>query len=80
MAEDGEDDLKNAASDRQDAVLEASWRALRRYLGGLGAFLGSKVLSMCCKGGRPRASPTECAIAVKTKSSKKTSLKKSQGI
>ena len=45
MAEDGEDDLKNAAPDRQDAVLEASWRALGRDLGGLGAFLGSKVVS-----------------------------------
>ena len=44
MAEDGEDDLKNAAPDRQDAVLEASWRALGRDLGGLGAFLGSKAL------------------------------------
>ena len=44
MAEDGEDDLKNAASGRQEAVLEASWRALGRDLGGLGAFLGSKVL------------------------------------
>ena len=42
MAEDGEDDLKNAAPDRQDAVLEASWRALGRDLDGLGAFLGSK--------------------------------------
>ena len=42
MAEDGEDDLKNATWDRQDAVLEASWRALGRDLGGLGAFLGSK--------------------------------------
>ena len=45
MSEDGEDDLKNAAPDRQDAVLEASWRALGRDLGGLGAFLGSKVVS-----------------------------------
>ena len=44
MAEDGEDDLKNATWDRQDAVLEASWRALGRDLGGLGAFLGGKVL------------------------------------
>ena len=43
MADDGEDDLKNAASDRQDALLEASWRSLWRYLGGLEGFLGSKV-------------------------------------
>ena len=42
MADDGEDDLKNTTPDRQDAVLEASWRALGRDLDGLGAFLGSK--------------------------------------
>ena len=42
MAEDGEADLKHAAPDRQDAILEASWRAPGRDLRGLGAFLGSK--------------------------------------
>ena len=57
MAEDGEDDLKNATWDRQDAVLEASWRALGRDLGGLGGFLGSKVV-------RQGGGLTECAIAV----------------
>ena len=40
MAEDGEDDLEDAASDRQDVILEASWRAL----GGSG---GSKPFSRC---------------------------------
>ena len=43
MAEDGEDDLKNAAPDRQDAVLEASWRALGRSWGRPGASLGGLV-------------------------------------
>ena len=57
MAEDGEDDLKNATWDRLDAVLEASWRALGRDLGGLGAFLGSKVVS-------PGGGLTECACPV----------------
>ncbi len=42
MAEDGEDDLQDVASERQDAVLEASWSALGRHWRGLGAFLGSK--------------------------------------
>ena len=64
MADDGETDLKNAAPDRQDAVLEASWRALGRDLGGLGAFLGSKVRRSGSKGWRPRAGPTECARPV----------------
>ena len=38
MAEDGEDDLKNAASDRQDAVLETLLRSLWRYLKGFQMF------------------------------------------
>ena len=48
MAEDGEDDLKNAASDRQDAGLggnlEAIWPNLSRQRG----FLGSKLVSFWC--------------------------------
>ena len=45
MAEDGEDGFQEAASDRQDAGLEASWRALGQSWGRPGAFLGSKALS-----------------------------------
>ena len=73
MAEDGEDDLKNATWARQDAVLEASWRALGRDLGGLGAFLGSNAL-------RPGSAFQIVVAPGKTKSSKKRSLKKSKVI
>ena len=45
MAEDGEDDLEDAASESQDAVQEAPWRGLGRSWEGLGGLVGSKVVS-----------------------------------
>ena len=41
MVEDGEDDLQDAASERQDAILKASWRALGRSWSGPESVLGT---------------------------------------
>ena len=54
MAEDGEDGIEDAARERQDAALEASWEAPGRSWGGLRGSLGSKALS-------PRTGPAGCA-------------------
>ena len=51
MAEDNEDDPQDAATDRQDAVLEAFGEALKRSWSGPGEFLGSKALRWGVKWG-----------------------------
>ena len=54
MTEDGEDGLQDAASERKDAILKASWRALGRswrVLGPSGAVkspVQSQVVSCLC--------------------------------
>ena len=50
MAEDGEDDLEDAAAEPQDAVQEAPWNGLGRSEEGLGASWGSKPLRGWVKG------------------------------
>ena len=66
--EDGEDDLQDAASERQDAILKASWRALGRSWSGPEGFGGSKVLSGGVKDGVKGAALRDARALSKTSS------------
>ena len=50
MAQDGEDDLQDAASERQDAIWKASLRALGRLGAVLGPSWGRRVAVLGCLG------------------------------